>query len=688
MENNQDHESLQPQLKRQRTSESMAQHLSTAMISEDDANDFYDIPDPTANSQYEIQPKDVSIMEDSPHPGQQTRHSGIPGLALIQNNSRAPLEHINGTKETARSDTKDELLVETETLSEKTTSVPNGLLLEDIAEPAVNDQNEKTEKGTPMTKEVEIKSGSNKDLLPTAIDALNEKYETGSAGSRSPHKKINDNDEYEFSSSSAESDSSNDSSESSDDDKEEYPLMSAEEQVKILMREEAGEDIDVSKSKVLRTEHEIVDEQVKKPDIIVTNDMNIVQLGMVETMVDNVILIKANKSGDYQVLETGSVLCLEDRNVIGAVSETLGRVQEPLYSVTFSRKAEISELEIDIGTTIFYVEDHSTYVFTQPLKGTKGTDASNQHDEEPNPDEMEFSDDEAEAEYKRNLKRDRKMKRDQRSTTEHRGGGAPTTAGPINYDDGDVDDDLYEPLARPANLHEMMQSNGATVKQQRQKRSNERRRGAHGRPNRGDSNRGRNTYRHSSERNLRLPTDQYAYSHQQKQILAPEPYSPEEPLLDSGFMQQRNGTHRASAEQASPTNISAAPPFYPNLGQNNHQAMHHNANWPPVVASHMSPSTGLPPGAYVNPAFFANNQTSQGTWPQAYQQQPMWSPPPQNYQQAGAWNPGQSFPQAFMQTQPSMEGRQISPESDLAFKAAQERLEILRRLSGGGATSP
>lgn len=685
MENDQDHEAIQPQLKRQRTSESVAEQSSIAITPTHDADDFYDTTDSTANFQHQTQPNAVSVLEDSPH---QTLHTGIPGLALLNNNSEGPLEHINGTKETIRSDGQEQALVENEPLSDKTMSIPDDPQVESIAEPPVNDQNEEIEQNSLNAKETATEPGSNEDSISTEAVALNEKYETGSAGSKSSHKKINDNEEYEFSSSSAESDSSNESSESSDDDEEEYPLMSAEEQVKILMREEAGEDNDISKSKLLRTEHEIVDEQVKKPDIVVTNDMNIVMLGKVETIVENVILIKASNSGDYQVLETGSVLCLENKNVIGVVSETLGRVQEPRYSVAFSRKAEISELGIDVDTTVYYIENHSTYVFTQPLKSTKGTDASNQHDEEPNPDEMEFSDDEAEAEYKRNLKRDRKMKREQRSTTDRPGDGAPDSAVTINYDDGDVDDDLYEPLARPANLHEMMQSNRATVEEQRQRRSNERRRGARGRPNRGNFNRGRNAYRFSGERNLHLPTDQFPHSHQQKQILAPEPYSPEEPLLDSGFMQQRNGMLRASAEQASPTNTPAVPPFYPNPAHNSHQAMHHGANWPPVAASHVPPSTGLPPGAHVNPAFFANNQASQGAWPQTYQQQPMWSPPSQNFQHAPAWNPAQNFPGAFMPTPPSMEGRQVSQESDLAFKAAQERLEILRRLSGGGATSP
>jgi H/ACA ribonucleoprotein complex non-core subunit NAF1 len=43
-------------------------------------------------------------------------------------------------------------------------------------------------------------------------------------------------------------------------------------------------------------------------------------------------------------------------------------------------------------------------VFVDRLKLTKGSDASNAHDEEPGEDEVEFSDDEHESAYKRMLK--------------------------------------------------------------------------------------------------------------------------------------------------------------------------------------------------------------------------------------------------------------------------------------------
>lgn len=46
----------------------------------------------------------------------------------------------------------------------------------------------------------------------------------------------------------------------------------------------------------------------------------------------------------------------------------------------------------------------ASYVFTQQLRAQKGSDASNVWDEEIGANEMEWSDDEEEQEYKRNLK--------------------------------------------------------------------------------------------------------------------------------------------------------------------------------------------------------------------------------------------------------------------------------------------
>lgn len=301
--------------------------------------------------------------------------------------------------------------------------------------------------------------------------------------------KTNAEAEFELDSSplvSSSSDSSTDSSSSDDSDADDYEMLSPEEQARRLMAEDGGSDGENNgkggrAAGPLRTQNEKPDEVVPKPNITVTETMKIEELGSVENIVENLVLIKAKTSGEYQVLESNSVLCLENRTPIGVIAETLGRVQQPYYSVRYTNASAIAEAGITKDTRIFYVEQHSTSVFTQPLKAYKGSDASNLHDEEVGDDELEFSDDEAEAEHKRRVKQQRQAKRTGREGPSdgfalgpngrrpHSNGAVHSfdskrpskSADPaLNYDDADTmnvdNDEPYTPLRRPSNLHEIL----------------------------------------------------------------------------------------------------------------------------------------------------------------------------------------------------------------------------------------
>ncbi|KAL8764541.1 MAG: hypothetical protein Q9194_006994, partial [Teloschistes cf. exilis] len=300
--------------------------------------------------------------------------------------------------------------------------------------------------------------------------------------------------EFELDSSPIESssDEESDSSTSSSGDND-YEMLDPEEEAGRLMQDDGGSDDEGkggrSAAEPLRTLNEKPEEIIPKPQIEVTPAMSILELGNVEHIVEASILIKATKSGESRALETGSLLCLADRSVIGVIAEILGQVQQPYYSVRFTNAAAIAETGISKGTPMFYVEQYSTFVFTQSLKALKGSDASNIHDEEVGDDEMEFSDDEAEAEYKRRVKQEKLARKGGRGGREDgfskpprggredgfskpprggrggRRGGYPNShldgrngaePPPINYDDNDDADDLYTPLARPSNLHEIM----------------------------------------------------------------------------------------------------------------------------------------------------------------------------------------------------------------------------------------
>jgi len=458
--------------------------------------------------------------------------------------------------------------------------------------------------------------------------------------------KTDEQPEYEMDSSPIESSSSDSGSDttSSSDDSEDYELLSPEEQARRLMQEDMGSDDEGAGkggngtlSGPLRTTNEKPDEVVPKPDLIVTPAMRIRELGDVDVLVENLALIKAKISGEYQVLETGSVLCLADRSVIGVVAETLGRVQQPYYSVRFTNAAAVGEAGLLKGTHIFYVEEHSTTVFTQPLKAYKGSDASNLHDEEVGDDEMEFSDDEKEAEYKRMMKQAKQARRDgkpadgdgfSRGPGRGRGGnrgrpgrrgGRPDrqaqtndASGSINYDDVEADGP-YTPLARPTNLHELMGRSEAPLEPHVNGNSahegNKEGRGA------GGQGRGRGRGRGDRGRGGRGRGGQGGYdgnglsTHRNSVIPAWNGVSqPQGPSYGSPLQQNVYSPAQYSPQQAYTSNSQTmqTPPNTTTANYSGYQQQH----YAPQPYQSFQPQTAesrIPPGAFINPAFFSQS---------------------------------------------------------------------------------
>ena len=299
-------------------------------------------------------------------------------------------------------------------------------------------------------------------------------------------------DSSPYTSSTNHSDTSS-SYDDSDDSAEDYELLDPAEQARLLMAEDGGgsDGEGGGSGKAAgppKTQNEKPEVIVPKPDVVVTLEMPITLLGQVENVVENLSLIKATVSGEYQVLEAGSLLCLEDRTVVGVIAETLGRVQQPFYSVAFTNATEMAEVAMNKpGTKVFCIPQFAKTVFTQAIKGIKGSDASNIHDEEVDADEMEFSDDEKEAEYRRSIKQKKEARKRERNglppppsrNGDFQGGDRKGNNRKRQFEQGDSgqqhrnshdanqmgadtelkyedDDGLYTPLARPSNLHEVV----------------------------------------------------------------------------------------------------------------------------------------------------------------------------------------------------------------------------------------
>ena len=505
-------------------------------------------------------------------------------------------------------------------------------------------------------------------------------------------KKTSEDAEFEMDSSplvSSSSDISSDTSSEDGSDAEPYEMLDPEEQARRLMAEDGGSDDGrpgkegKSFAGIPRTLNEAPDEVVPKPNVTITPEMNVEELGQVENLVENSVLIKAKTSGEYQVLESGSVLCLEDRSVIGVVAETLGRVQQPYYSVQFTNAAAMDEAGVVQHTRIFYVKELSTTVFTKPLKAFKGSDASNLWDEEVGDEELEFSDDEAEAEHKRQLKLQKRAKYDakhgqdgfsrgpqnrpERPNAIDRGLPSLPERPPeaadvsLNYDDVNDADDLYTPLARPSNLHEMM-TGKPPAHDHNADRNNDRKndnrggrgraRGGQGRGARGNDRGSRVGYRGGSKNEGRSKGIQHSPStpHSSGHILPPNRSLPPRPPQIDGRAHQTGhatGFSQSQPSQPLPSHLPGPRSSYqhpypqpqihnnsygfqhPGKNQNQQQwqapqgyplnnAMGHHLSQVGQTPPHMPPSpTNIPAGAHINPAFF-----QQQAWQQQLQQQP------------------------------------------------------------------
>ncbi|KAJ5961206.1 uncharacterized protein N7479_008356 [Penicillium vulpinum] len=635
----------------------------------DNGSDFYNTPLAAGTPDMGITSLNDGTSTTEPSTSSKPSHM-IPGLNLIHHSS----EQETGSHLTAQTTKQEQEQpvnhqeAETETKQEEILHISQPESTEAVTKEETEANQIKNETTAPL-EAMDVEQDTNQDNM---IEA------TGQAGDGEEEE----HPEWEEDSSPYESSSdSSDSSDSDDSDDEDYPILTAEEQAQILMRAEGGSDDEGDgKGKPggqLRTTNEIEQEVLPVPDVKITPEMKIVFLGKVHAAIDNNVLIEANTSGEYQVLESGSLLCSDDREVIGVVAETLGRVENPLYTITYATASEVQEKGLVKGKDVFYVEAHSTFVFTQPLKGLKGSDASNFHDEEVAAEEMEFSDDEAEAEYKRKLKQKRQERKEAREGPR----GKKPAPGPsklnqteLNYDDAGGEEG-YTPLARPTNLHEMMKTREPPVEgNERGGFRGGRGRGRGDRVDRGRGGRGRGG-RGGREWEDRRPQQASGSTHEPQPQLQPQaqpaaPYG--QPMYQQP--QQPYGIPQPFAQYAQYAQQQAQNPqlmqHQPQFGQSGAQPQmpFQFSQYPAFQQPQPHNFPNMQQGAaQFNPQSMAMMQQQQQQFLQLLQQQ-------QQYQQSQHQHQQQQPPQA--QT-PAMN-----------FDQVKAQLDLLRNLNGGNQGPP
>lgn len=270
--------------------------------------------------------------------------------------------------------------------------------------------------------------------------------------------------EWEVDSSPYESSSSDSSSDDDDDDDEsdvdESKLLGVEETARLLMEADGGSDDEMDGTRAakqaagVRTKNELPDEPEPTPQIKLSPEDVIAPLGIVQHIVEGTqAVIEALQVGAaVTVLDRGSVLCKEDRHVLGVIHDTIATVHKPMYILRFRSEEEAKAAGLERGAQVWYSKSHANFVFPSQLRQEKGSDASNLHDEEVGPDEMEYSDDEQEQAHKREKKNKKRGGKGKLNKGDDRGSQPASTMGDSNLNYGEDDDGTYHKLPRPTNF--------------------------------------------------------------------------------------------------------------------------------------------------------------------------------------------------------------------------------------------
>ncbi|CAD0040657.1 unnamed protein product [Aureobasidium pullulans] len=548
----------------------------------DDVDDIYGTP--SANNTPALQTAQAtSYIDAKQQPSVQSPIAGIPGLGsfppaaplIISQPQPGQVQHAAQVKTEEKEDKVTEAAIEQPATAAAEDAAPI------VAQAAIPDatsalfdalgNNDELNKNLPAhaAGEPELTSSSTLAAEPVAADPAAASTSTKAPGA-----------EWQYDTSDAESsdDSSSDDSSSDEDDSddEDYPLLDPATAARMLMDEGGADDEDGGNKAAggghLRTKNELPEEIVPKPDVT--------------HVVEHMILIKAFTSGEYQVLESGSVLCLENREVIGIVADLIGR--------------------------IFYVDDHSTYVFTQPLKNMK--------------------------ESQKEAKKGARAARDQPSQGPAAATAKPYTGGAMNYDDEPEAEDMYTPLARPDNLQDMMVNAPPARRQFAERGGRGRGRGRGGDRGRGDRGRGGRGGRGGADsaNQRKGPSNSYPDTHNAGAQSYSQQSLPQKPAVPQQMQQMQQMPQMPQMQQMwNQVQPQMNAPFgFPQFNQQQFPP-------PPPVPQTQSPFQNMQFGWPPNPQFFNQGQQQQ-SYNQGQQQQP--------YQFPGT-SAGTYFNPAFFQQQ-------------------------------------
>ncbi|KAA8524466.1 hypothetical protein F0562_010889 [Nyssa sinensis] len=248
-----------------------------------------------------------------------------------------------------------------------------------------------------------------------------------SAGDKSDDSSESES-ESSSSSSSASSSSSDDDDDDDDDEEEEEEEKEEEKKGEVDMEEGEIRDSDVTEMFTWSDGEDEDGGDVMKGPIRSKNEIKVLPpvppvnvtlqpyhqtlpVGVVLSIIGTQVIVEGVEK--HNPLNEGSILWItEKRSPLGLVDEIFGPVKNPYYVVRYNSDNEVPA-GIGQGTLVSFVPEFVNHVLNDNNLYKKGYDASGDNDEELS-DEMEFSDDEKEAEYRRMRKMTKRGMNDQK----------------------------------------------------------------------------------------------------------------------------------------------------------------------------------------------------------------------------------------------------------------------------------
>ncbi|EKX73981.1 conserved hypothetical protein [Theileria equi strain WA] len=80
------------------------------------------------------------------------------------------------------------------------------------------------------------------------------------------------------------------------------------------------------------------------------------KIGTCQSSLGNIVVVESIEN--HKVLDLGSIVCKDDRTILGTVNDTFGPTQSPFYMVILRDE----KVKVQVGQDIYYDVHHSTFV--------------------------------------------------------------------------------------------------------------------------------------------------------------------------------------------------------------------------------------------------------------------------------------------------------------------------------------